>query len=291
MRVALHDADKTNFPNLALMKLSSWHKLLGDTVELFKADQQYDTVYSSKVFTFTPDDPLLPGDTIRGGTGYDIKTVLPDHIEACFPDYNLYNMDYSLGFLTRGCPRRCDWCFVPEKEGGIRPAADVTDFLAHDKVVLMDNNPLAHAHGIAQIEKMIEMGVWVDFNQGLDARLIDDSMARLLSKLKWLAPIRLACDSQAMIEPVRRAIEHLRWNNMVPSRYFCYVLVNDIDETLERLKFLKGMYVDPFAQPYLDKDGTPPTVDQKRLARWVNNRVYYKSMTWEVYREWRGDCI
>ena len=290
MRVALHDADKMDFPNLALMKLSTFHKLMGDTVEWFGGGP-YDRVYSSKVFTFTPNDPTLPADTVRGGTGYSITAKLPDYVEACVPDYSLYGLDYSVGFLTRGCPRACSWCFVPEKEGGIEPAADIEDFLQHDRVVLLDNNVLAHPHGIAQIEKIARLGVRVDFNQGLDARLIDGPMARLLAKVKWLAPVRLACDHSCQIETVRKAIEHLRWHNCTPRMYFCYVLVKDVPDAVERIRFLKGMNVSPFAQPYIDKDGNPPGRDQKRLARWTNLRQAYGSMCWEDYAEWRGDCL
>jgi len=292
MRVGLHDADRNGFPNLPLMKISTWHQLIGDTVEWWRADGgYYDLVYSSKVFTFTRVESLLPPHAVKGGTGYDLTTVLPDYIEACYPDYTLYGIDYSLGFLTRGCPRRCEWCFVPEKEGGIRPAGDISNFLQGNSAVLMDNNPLACDHGIQQIEKMGQMGIKVDFNQGLDARLIDNATARLLSKLKWLTPLRLACDSHAMINPIAKAVEHLRYHNTTPQAFTCYVLVKEIDDALERVKFLKSMYITPFAQPYIDKDGTPPTRLQRRFARWVNTRMIYKKMTWEDYQEMQGDNI
>lgn len=129
MFVALHDADKTNFPNLALMKLSAWHKAAGDEVKWFDAMfWPGDKVYSSKVFTFTPEDPYLPDHTEKGGTGYGITTTLPEEIEHHCPDYDLYGMGYSLGFLTRGCPRKCKWCFVPEKEGDIYAHSDIEEF-------------------------------------------------------------------------------------------------------------------------------------------------------------------
>lgn len=287
-RIALHDADKNDFPNLALMKLSSWHKLLGDTVEWFVPGGQYDLVYSSKVFTFTPADPMLPVNTIYGGTGYNIAAVLPPHINACYPDYSLYGITYGLGFLTRGCIRRCPECFVPEKEGNIRAESDITSFLQGNSAVLMDNNVLAHPHGVAQIEKIIRLGIKVDFNQGLDARLIDDPMARLLSKVNWLTPLRLACDSPAMMGPVRRAVELLRWYDCTPRQYFCYLLVRDVAEALERAKFLKGIYVDAFAQPYIPPDGTQPSIEQRQFARWVNSKMLFKGQWWEDYKAERG---
>lgn len=284
MRIGLHDSERSNgYPNLALMKLSAWHKGNGATVEWFNRFYTYDGVYSSKVFTFTPKDPYLPSDTVRGGTGYGINEELPPVVEHICPDYSIYNCDRSYGFLTRGCPNKCEWCFVPGKEGGIRPAADIEEFLRHDKCVLMDNNVLASDHGIRQIEKIIRLGVKVDFNQGLDARLIDGPMARLLAKVKWLEPLRLACDRSSQMPAIQKAVQHLRYNNCTPGRYFVYVLVRDIDDALERVKFLKGLWLDPFAQAYRDKEGTPPTKEQLEFERWVNMRSVNKTTTWEEY--------
>jgi len=285
MNIALHDVD-SKIPNLALMKLSAWHKAQGDSVTWYEPfdNDQYDKVYSSKVFTYTPEDPYLSHPKIiKGGSGYDIKISLPDEIEHTCPDYSLYETDHSMGFLTRGCPNKCSWCIVPEKEGNIRANADIDEFVRHDRVILLDNNILAHEHGLQQIEKIAKKGIRVDFNQGLDARLIDNSMAKLLSRLKWIRFIRLACDSTAMIAPVRKAVELLRWNNAKSAQYMVYVLIKDVDDALERIRFLKGMYLDPFAQPYRDREGTEPTKRQKSLARWCNMKATYKSCTWEDY--------
>jgi len=285
MKIGLHDSDKTGYPNLALMKLSAWHKERGDTVEWFQPMEWYDKVYSSKVFTFTSPDPYLPADAIKGGNGYGLGVdALPDEIEHICPDYSLYGIDYSMGFLTRGCDRNCDWCNVPRREGKTRPNADVDEFLRHGEAVLMDNNVLQHPHGIAQIEKLAKLGIKVDFNQGIDHRLIDDGIARLLASLKWRSPLRLACDHKGMMRGIQRAVELLRWHNCTPSRYFCYVLVKDIPDAVERIRFLKGIYIDPFAQPYIPPDGSPPNAEQKSFARWVNHKAEFKSRTWDDYR-------
>ena len=289
MKVGLHDADKTAFPNLALMKLSAYHKSMGDTVELYSEETQYDKIYSSKVFTFT--EETAPSGATLGGYGRKLTEVLPHHIEHICPDYELYDLNYSMGFLTRGCPNKCGWCFVPDKEGGIRANADLTEFVRHKDVVFMDNNPLACEHGISQIEKCAELGLKIDFNQGLDPRRIDNSIAKLLGKCKWRSPLRLACDTASAIDPIRRAVELLRWHNVTPRQYFCYVLVKDIPSALERVRFLKGMYIDPFAQPYIDEAGTPPTREQRRFARWVNTKMLFKNMSWEDYQLDRGDRI
>jgi hypothetical protein len=287
MRVALHDGDETKYPNLALMKLSAWHLGRGDTVSWYNPLKvgTYDKVYSSKVFTWSTQNAYLQEETERGGIGYGCHDWLPDNVEHHCPDYRLYGIDHSLGFLTRGCPGKCGWCFVPEKEGEIRPHADVEEFACHRDVVLMDNNVLAHPYGVEQIEKMTRMGLRVDFNQGLDARLIDDGIARRLAALKWLAPLRLACDSFGQMDAVGKAVELLRWHNCTPRRYFCYVLVGDVGDAVERVRYLKGIDVDPFAQPYRDKAGTAATKEQRDFARWVNHKAEFKSRTWGEYQE------
>jgi len=127
MKIALHDSEKEylkrkSFPNYALMKISAYHKSVGDTVEWWQPEKKYDRVYSSKIFDFTPENPLLPPDTVKGGTGYDIHSVLSAEIEEMFPDYSIYpDCDYAIGYITRGCPNHCRWCIVPEKEGDIKP--------------------------------------------------------------------------------------------------------------------------------------------------------------------------
>ena len=126
MKVALVDVDGHHFPNLALMRLSAWHKARGDDVEWWNGFTHYDRVYLSKVFTFTPDfDTVIDADEIiTGGTGYKDYTSLPPEVEATPPDYSIYPWyKRAVGFLTRGCVHTCPWCIVPRKEGNIRPAA------------------------------------------------------------------------------------------------------------------------------------------------------------------------
>lgn len=295
MNIGLIDVD-SKIPNLALMKISAWHKAWGHTVEWYGGVfDKPDRIYCSKVFTFTPDHqyPLEGIEVVKGGTGYDMRdngeyktSFCPIAFNYMCPDYSLYpGMNYSVGFLTRGCPNKCPWCFVWRKEGNIHPVADIEDFCRHKEVVLMDNNVLAHEHGIKQIEKIAKMGIKVDFNQGLDARLIDDSVARLLSKVKWLKPIRLACDTSSQMKYVHKAVELLRWYNARPTAYSCYVLVRPgkVDDAIKRVKFLKGIGVDPFVQPYQPSKGREIPRDEKNLARYVDMKAVFKSVWWENY--------
>ena len=124
MKIGLIDVDGHNFPNLALMKLSAWHKAQGDEVEWWFGWHQYDRVYMAKVFSdeYTQDqfEPVNAAEIVKGGTGYGLDNELPGEVEHMYPDYSLYpslTEDTAYGFLTRGCPNNCGFCIVCEKEG------------------------------------------------------------------------------------------------------------------------------------------------------------------------------
>lgn len=288
MKIGLIDVDGHNYPNLALMKISAYHKKIGDNIE-WAGLADYDMTYMSKVFTFTPDnDNWLAnlGNIKRGGTGYRMYDCLPNEIDSMCPDYSIYpKFKEAYGFLTRGCPNKCSWCIVPQKEGNIRPYADIEEFLAGRKLaILMDNNVLAHEYGLQQIEKIIKLGIKIDFNQGLDARLINNEIAKLLSKVKWYKPIRMACDTQSQMPYIENATRLLRKYGATPKEYFVYVLVKDIDDALYRIAFLKKLGLAPFAQPFMDFDNNVINKEAKRLARWVNHKAIFKSVEYEMYR-------
>ena len=294
--IGLYTPDNTGFPNYALMKLYRHHETRGDITILFDdpSDDTFDIVYCSSVFSFT-EKPQFPSYRITGGSGYSLQSQLPCEIEGLEPDYSLYpTMTHALGFLTRGCIRNCDFCIVREKEGGIRPYRDVdTVSQGRRDIVLCDNNVLASAHGLTQMEVIADRKFKMDFNQGIDARLITDEIARLMSRICWLHPVRLSCDSSDMIDVVVRAVELLRWYNVTPRAYCVYMLIRDVDSALERLKVFKGMNTSPFVQPYIDKAGTPPSRELRRLARWVNagGGKAFKTCKWEDYCEERGERI
>ena len=289
MNIGLHDSDNTGFPNLALMKLSAWHKAKGDSVEWWNPLLTYDRVYSSKVFTFTPECLYLPENTVKGGTGYGVMDELPPEVDAIFPDYSLYpKCDHAIGFLTRGCIRACPWCIVPKKEGTIRPYSTWRDVKRKDSrdIVFMDNNVLACEHGLEQIEDMGGKDVRVDFNQGLDARLITDDVAGMLARLKWIRFIRMSADTDAMLDVVLTAIDRLGRHGVKPYRVFVYVLVQDIESAERRVIKLRDVGANLFAQPYRDFTmGEEPPKEQRDFARWVNHKAIFKTVrTFEEYR-------
>lgn len=281
MKIGVHNSDKTKFPNLALMKISAWHKKHGDLVEWWNPLDRYDSIYSSKVFTFTEEDPYLPADTIRGGTGYGIYEDLPEEIDGMFPDYSLYpDVDYAIGYLTRGCIRKCPWCIVPKKEGYIRPYREWTEVARPGKrdIVFMDNNVLASDHGIEQMAAMIGQNVRVDFNQGLDARLITPEIAEIISRLKWIRNIRMSADTDAMLDVVLEKVRLLESYGVKAYRTFVYILVTDIESAERRCIALRDIGAEPFAQPYRDfTNNIEPGEEQKKFARWVNRKEIFKS--------------
>lgn len=281
MRIGLHDSDKTGFPNFALMKLSAYHKAAGDEVEWWNPLEHFDKVYSSKVFTFTPEELMLPEDAVKGGTGYGIYTDLPDVVDNMFPDYSLYpKVNHAIGFLTRGCIRNCPWCVVPKKEGMIRPYKAWNEVKRSDSrdIVFMDNNVLACEWGIEQIEDMIGEDVRIDFNQGLDARLITPDVADMLGRLRWIRFLRMSCDTDAMLDTVLSKVELLGKHGVKPWRIFVYLLVQDVKSAEFRAVRLRDAGVDVFAQPYRDfENKIEPTQEMKYFANWVNRKQIFNS--------------
>lgn len=291
MRIALHACEHNKFPNLPLMKLSSHHKQFGDTVEFFKLGKDFDIIYSSKIFTYSKSDSTLPASAVKGGTGYDFKISLSDSIEHVIPDYSLYpDFKASLGFTTRGCIRNCPWCIVPKKEGKLRAHAEIKEFLRTDSqdVVLMDNNILASEHGLKQLEFVRDHKLKLDCNQGLDVRLIagDEAIATLLSKIKWIRFIRVACDTDAQLPYIKKAVALLKTKGVKPYRIFCYVLLKDFERTFNIVEELRAIGVDPFVQPYRDFNSViePPRL-HKAYARYVNLKKIFKSASWEEYKK------
>lgn len=196
MRIGLIDVDGHNFPNLALMRISAYHKSRGDTVEWWWTDMEhYDIVYMSKIFSdaYSNDipEPINADLVIKGGTGYCISpengkevfdkgknTSLPAEIEAMFPDYSIYpQFDFAISMTSRGCPRGCAFCHVAAKEGRCATkVANVSDFWNGQKEIrILDPNITACREKRDLFRQYKETGAILDFTQGLDIRLINDA--------------------------------------------------------------------------------------------------------------------
>lgn len=280
--IGLLDCDSHNFPNIALMKISTWHKKQGDRTELFFPMKYYDKVYMSKVFTFTDDFTtcINADEIIKGGTGYDLKNKLPDEIEHQYPDYDLYNIkNIAYGFLTRGCPRHCSFCIVGDKEGLIsNKVADLSEFWHGQKeIVLCDPNILACKNKLELLDQLIASKAWVDINQGFDIRFMNDEIIDKIKHLK-LKMLHFAWDFMDQSDVIVKNLELFMKNtNFNYRKLRVYVLTNydtTIEEDLYRIYKLKELGYDPFVMIY-EKWKAPNEI--KRLARWVNNKFVFRS--------------
>ena len=263
----------------------------------------------SKIFTFTPDYPYeFDCEVVKGGTGYDATVKLPYEIDMTQPDYSIYPLlpkDTAYGFLTRGCPNKCKWCVVPVKEGGVTPYMDI-DEIAVDgrhKIVLMDNNILAAGdYAKQQLQKIIDRGYRVDFNQAMDARLVTDEFAQLLAKVKWIDNrIRFGCDTHAQIKECERAMEMINGHGYT-GQYFLYTMLNDnFEECYSRINhwWLKNQElvrqhrksrVYPYAQPYRDPFNPQRPIPQwqKYMANWVNKKMLFEKISFEEFEPRKG---
>lgn len=294
MKIALIDVDGHNFPNLPLMKLSAWHKQQGDSVEWYDPltawQNQPDRVYMSKVFTFTPDypHPVNAGEVIKGGTGYhypDGGEELPEEIEHIYPDYSLYpdlTRDTAYGFLTRGCPRGCEFCIVEKKEGrASRKVADLSEFWRGQKnIILLDPNFFACPDWKNLSQQLIDSRAWIDFSQGCDIRIMTAKKAEYLKRMK-IKQIHFAWDNyedKDMILPKFKEFKEITgWDK---RKMGVYVLVNfntTLEQDVDRIYTLRDMGYWPFVMVY-EKEKLPPRHIKKQLQRWVNMRAVFQTV-------------
>lgn len=286
MHIGLIDVDSHNFPNLALMKISAWHKKRGDTVEWAFPLAKYDIVYQSKVFddTYSPDIEWIPQaeKIVKGGTGYGLYNKLPDEIEHIYPDYSLYpNLtdNTAYGYLTRGCPRHCDFCIVGDKEGlrSIR-VADLSEFWNGQRYIkLLDPNMLACREHMDLLRQLIDSGAYVDFTQGLDIRLTNEENITAINHLK-LKEIHFAWDNPR--DNLESKFEfYTRYAKHKPHGKYgtVYILTNHgttMQENLYRVYILRDLGFDPYIMIY-DKPNAPREI--RDLQRWCNNRRIFRS--------------
>lgn len=299
MKVGLIDVDGHNFPNLPLMKLSAWHKARGDTVEWYEPlfTGHCDRVYMSKVFTFTKDYQYYvdTDEVIKGGTGYsylDGETELSHEIEHIYPDYSLYpqHQKTAYGFLTRGCPRNCDFCIVGKKEGlKSYKVANLDEFWrGQPNIKLLDPNITACRDWKELFEQLVGSGAWVDFTQGMDIRLMTEEKAAML-KLMKVKTVHFAWDNyndKDMIIPKFKEFKEItKWDKRKMSVYVLTNFDTSFEEDLERIYTLKELGYWPYVMIY-EKDSLPKKHRLKQLARWVNNRALFESV--KMFEDYLG---
>lgn len=291
MKVLLVQVDG-KLPNLALMKLSSWHKAQGDQVGFHISDPE--RVYVSVIFKKNRDNAkgiarLYPdAEVIFGGPGYDLKTELPEEIEFAVPDYSIYpDLDFSMGFTTRGCIRNCYFCIVPEKEGILTRWQHPKDFHnpAFKKIMLLDNNWLADK------EWFMETSQWIIDNQlalienGMDIRLLTDDIAERLSQLKFFKKIQFAYDDESDGQAVYDGIQILKKHGInVRHMVHFYVYINssdDLESGLARCRQLKEWGTSAFVMFNMD---APRSEEIKHLQRWANRKWLFWKIDFKDYK-------
>ena len=307
-KIGLIDVDGHNFPNIPLMKISAYHKAKGDHVERYDPmfSPHMDKVYVSKVFSFSDDfDYFIDADEVSyGGSGYCISLVngkevfdkskdidLPPEIEHICPDYSLYGItDTAYGFLSRGCPRGCSFCHVEAKEGRRSyKVADLNEFWNGQKnIVLCDPNILACREWKDLFQQLIDSKAWVDFNQGIDIRLMTEEKAEMLKQIKT-KELHFAWDRYQDKDKILPKFKMFKDITGISERnMIVYVLCNfdtTLEQDLERINTLREMGYWAYVMLY-DKENIPKGHVLKKLQRWVNNRfVFATCQTFEEYQK------
>lgn len=287
--IGLFDVD-SKIPNLALMKISAFYRSKGYKTEFYSPlfHENYSMIFASKIFKYSHfHDNFIRSGMIKGGPGFHIKKKLPEEIDHVYPDYSLYNMDYAMGYITKGCIRKCEFCIIPSLEGNIYKFSDLDEFCREQKrVMLLDNNILAYKNHLEELRKLINSGKKIDFNQGLDIRLVNKKNAELLSKIpKWTGlRLRFAFDDPNLKEIILKKLKILNNVGIKNGSIQFYVLIGfntTHQENLMRINFLKDRRIAVFVMPFNKLDPY-----QKHFTRWVN-RYFFKYENWSKYNSKR----
>lgn len=310
MKIGLIDVDGHNFPNLALMRISAYHKQKGDDVEWWWSDFiHYDIVYMSKIFSnaYSKDipEPLNADKVIKGGTGYQIHiengvetydkttdTRLPDEIEHMFPDYSIYpQFDFAVAMTSRGCPRNCAFCHVSDKEGKLSvKVADVSDFWNGQKhIEVLDPNIVACKDKHDLFMQYEATKATINFSQGLDIRLLTDRDIEDINRLK-IKGIHFAWDNpKDDLKDCFTRYAYQAKHKPHGRLGMVYVLTNfgsTMEENLYRIYTLRDLGYDPYVMIY-DKPHAPKEI--RSLQRWCNNiRIFRTTTNFDEYLSKRG---
>ena len=290
-KIAIYDVDST-IPNLALMKISAYHKMLGDEVEMYQPIFRniYDKVYASKVFNFS-DGSLLDKDMIIGGTGHDLFKTLPPQIENLQPDYSLYGYPHNIGFTMRGCRLKCKFCVVPQKEGKPKShntIAEIWQQRDSDFIMLLDNDFFGNPVWQDRIDEILEYDLKVNFSQGLNIRNLKPAQASALASVKFRnshctgKQVYFAWDDPRHEKLIHKGIALCKEHGIKPYQMAFYVLIgyhSTEEEDLYRVNVLKDYGCDPYVMPFNKSDPY-----QNKFTRWVNHKAIFKSVKWEDYK-------
>jgi hypothetical protein len=320
LRIAIIDADllgrrRHRFPNLACMKISGYHKDAGDDVELVTCYDNmgfYNHIYLSKVFTDTPvPDTVLSLPNIScGGTGfyYDTAPRLPDEIEHHMPDYHLYDAwveeqirkgmkpsefsyytDYSIGFLTRGCFRKCQFC-VNRNYDRVHQHSPLAEFYdpARKKICLLDDNFFGHPAWKEMLKELKATGRPFQFKQGLDERLLTDEKCRELFGSRYDGDYIFAFDNIADAALIEEKLKLIRQHTNAIPKFYCFTGFDrtgawdgdfwkrDIFDLFSRIELMMKYRCLPYVMRYARYKESPYRGVYITVARWCNQPSFFK---------------
>lgn len=293
MNIGLVDVDGHNFPNFALMRISAWHKLQGDNVEwAMPMFGNYDRVYQSKIFTFTPDITDFDNhcEVVRGGTGYDVRSELdPLMMTISDMDYSIYpQYPFSIQFLSRGCIRRCPFCLVHDKEGNIHSVMPAQLNPNGKWIEVLDNNFFASPKWEWAVKSLLEIGQPVNLH-GVDIRIMNEEQAYWLNKLRLRRSIHIAWDLPELdlTDKLREVTKYIK-----PYKLMCYVLIgfnSTIEQDMYRIERLRELGIKPYVMPYRDfENKRTPSQYEKDLAQYVNKPMIFKTCSFADFSPRKG---
>ena len=306
------------------MKLSAWHKDRGDFVSLlpsygYAAD--FDYIYVCCVFTATataiPSVVLKRPNVQYGGTGFffDKALPLPRAIEHSQPDYDLYAgwlqgrtganvryyTDYSVGYLTRGCCRRCSFCVNRNTRNAVQ-ASPLAEFYHPRKkrICLLDDNILAYKGCETLLRNLVgtceRNGTLFEFKQGLDIRLLTPTIAKLLRAAPFNGEVIFAFDRTKDAVSIRRGLGVLRKH--LPSKGAKgYVLCGfetqdwqDIASVFRRLEILWENHCLGYVMRHENHRRASPLCRNiySNLARWANQPKFQRATSYREFCELSG---
>ena len=293
MKIGLYDLD-SKIPNLALMRISAWHKAQGHETELYLPilHETYDKVYCSSIFDFS-DKSYIQEDMILGGTGIDLTTVLPPEIDQMNPDYDLYGYEHNIGFAMRGCRFKCGFCVVPRKEGKAHSTSTIRNLITNesnsDFLMLLDNDFFGNPNWKDCIEEIKDMKLRVNFSQGLNIRIISEKQAQALASVHFTnssgnyKQVTFAWDQIEDEKTIMRGFKRCVEAGIKPYQMQFYVLIgyNSTEEQdLHRVMTIKSLGADPYVMPFNKKNKR-----QMRFTRWCNHRAIFNTVDWKDYKK------
>lgn len=299
MKIGLYDVDST-IPNLAIMRLSAYHKERGDAVEWFlpmMGAGGFDKVYASAVFRDQHDDDLSDHSYLRpermeiGGSGWDLHKNLPTEVERCPPDYSIYGYKHNIGFAMRGCRFRCSFCDVPVKEGRPKATNTIAELWtqrASNFLVLLDNDFFGNPEWRERIAEIRAFDLKVCFSQGLNIRIITEEQCAALAYVRFWnlrlsrRQVYFAWDRFRDEKLIDAGIERVRAAGIKAWQMAFFILIG-YDTTPEqdyyRVMKIHKLGCDPFVMPYRKSDPY-----QAAFTRWVNHRAIFNTVAWQDYR-------